>query len=194
VIVSSLTGYALLTSLLMTLAGGRVVVALEGGYNLKSISTSMEAVVRTLLGDPLPRFERTPEGPAFTAVRKPALQAIHDTMQALSQYWPVFLRTLAVIDSQPQLHPLEWLQPSPPVTMRTTKVAMQVEMNPMTTLAAVIPNSVNLHRSARVLMLTVAAYPLCNLISCGCCVEGTTTKIRVPKLVPSSETLAQSLA
>jgi hypothetical protein len=104
VIVSSLTGYALLTSLLMTLAGGRVVVALEGGYNLKSISTSMEAVVRTLLGDPLPRFERTPEGPAFTAVRKPALQAIHDTMQALSQYWPVFLRTLAVFDSQPQLY------------------------------------------------------------------------------------------
>ena len=48
------TGYAHLTSALLTLAGGRVVVALEGGYNLKSISTSMEAVVRSLLGEPPP--------------------------------------------------------------------------------------------------------------------------------------------
>jgi acetoin utilization deacetylase AcuC-like enzyme len=47
-----------MTALLKTLAGGKVVVALEGGYNLASISRSMEAVVRALLGDPAPTLER----------------------------------------------------------------------------------------------------------------------------------------
>jgi hypothetical protein len=83
----------------MTLAGGKVVVALEGGYNLKSISTSMEAVVRTLLGDALPRFDRRAEGGVtFTPVRRQGLQAISETMQALSPYWPVFQRTLSVFE------------------------------------------------------------------------------------------------
>ena len=43
-------GYAQMTNLLMGLAGGKVLAILEGGYNLKSISLSSEAVVRTLLG------------------------------------------------------------------------------------------------------------------------------------------------
>ena len=40
-----------MTNLLRGLAGGRVIVALEGGYNLRSISSSMEAVLRVLLGE-----------------------------------------------------------------------------------------------------------------------------------------------
>ena len=55
-------GYAHMTGLLKTLAGGRVVVALEGGYNLASISNSMEAVVRALLNDPLPSLDRVVQG------------------------------------------------------------------------------------------------------------------------------------
>ena len=47
-----------MTAMLKTLAGGRVVVALEGGYNLRSISRSMEAVVRVLLGESPPAFLR----------------------------------------------------------------------------------------------------------------------------------------
>ncbi|KAJ1493209.1 hypothetical protein T484DRAFT_1610676 [Baffinella frigidus] len=43
-------GYGQMTNMLRGLAGGRMVVALEGGYNLRSISRSMEAVVRVLLG------------------------------------------------------------------------------------------------------------------------------------------------
>ena len=44
-------GYAHMTSLLRSVTErGRVVVALEGGYNLVSIATCMEAVHRTLLG------------------------------------------------------------------------------------------------------------------------------------------------
>lgn len=43
-------GYAHMTHRLLSLAQGRLVVALEGGYNLTSISRSMEAVVRVLMG------------------------------------------------------------------------------------------------------------------------------------------------
>lgn len=49
-------GYHHLTKLLMNLANGKVVVALEGGYNLTSVEESMCACTSSLLGDPCPRF------------------------------------------------------------------------------------------------------------------------------------------
>ncbi|HEY2796434.1 MAG TPA: histone deacetylase [Thermoanaerobaculia bacterium] len=45
-------GYARLTQRLLGLAGGRVVLALEGGYNLDAIARSAEASLRALLGAP----------------------------------------------------------------------------------------------------------------------------------------------
>ncbi|KAJ7579149.1 histone deacetylase complex protein [Mycena floridula] len=45
-------GYAHMTHMLSGLANGRLVVALEGGYNLDSICVSASAVVRVLLGEP----------------------------------------------------------------------------------------------------------------------------------------------
>ncbi|KAG6916665.1 hypothetical protein DXG01_005889 [Tephrocybe rancida] len=45
-------GYAHMTHMLSGLAGGRLVVALEGGYNLESISNSAMAVTAVLLGEP----------------------------------------------------------------------------------------------------------------------------------------------
>lgn len=48
------TGYAHMTSRLAQLAGGRLVVALEGGYNVDSIAPSALAVVRVLLGEAPP--------------------------------------------------------------------------------------------------------------------------------------------
>ena len=50
------SGYAHMTAALCTLAAGRVVVALEGGYNLSSISNSAAAVAAVLLGDAPPRL------------------------------------------------------------------------------------------------------------------------------------------
>ncbi|KAI1893009.1 hypothetical protein AGOR_G00139390 [Albula goreensis] len=47
-------GYAHLTHLLMSLAAGRVILILEGGYNLTSISESMSMCTSTLLGDAPP--------------------------------------------------------------------------------------------------------------------------------------------
>ncbi len=45
-------GYAALTARLQSLAGGKVVLALEGGYALEAIAASSAACLRTLLGDP----------------------------------------------------------------------------------------------------------------------------------------------
>eukprot|EP01044_Picomonas_judraskeda_P012483 COSAG03_NODE_1789_length_3521_cov_2.148743_2_plen_640_part_00 len=88
-------GYALLTSLLMGLAGGKVVLALEGGYNLRSISQSSAACVATLLGDPVapdlalrhasaaaPGATRVALGPA-----QGARWAIRKTVAAHAEHW-----------------------------------------------------------------------------------------------------------
>jgi len=48
-------GYAAMTARLNELAGGRVVLALEGGYNLSAIASSAAACIRVLLGEPPPR-------------------------------------------------------------------------------------------------------------------------------------------
>lgn len=51
-------GYAHLTAQLTALAGGRVIVALEGGYNLSSIAHSMAACTHVLVGEALPPLAR----------------------------------------------------------------------------------------------------------------------------------------
>lgn len=43
-------GFSFLTRQLMSLAGGRVVLALEGGHDLTAICDASEACVSTLLG------------------------------------------------------------------------------------------------------------------------------------------------
>ena len=48
-------GYGEMTQMLMELAGGRIVLALEGGYNLDSISHAFAACTSALLGQTLPR-------------------------------------------------------------------------------------------------------------------------------------------
>lgn len=49
--------YAHMTHMLMSLAKGKVVVCLEGGYNLQSIAKSAVAVTRTLMGEPPDRLD-----------------------------------------------------------------------------------------------------------------------------------------
>lgn len=48
--VFSVTGFSFLTHQLMSLAGGRVVLVLEGGHDLTAICDASEACVSTLLG------------------------------------------------------------------------------------------------------------------------------------------------
>ncbi|XP_074873509.1 protein deacetylase HDAC6 isoform X1 [Carettochelys insculpta] len=73
--------YAHMTHLLLGLAGGRVVLVLEGGYNLVSISESMAMCTRTLLGDPLPEL-----GP-LAAPQPSALQSLARARAAHCKYW-----------------------------------------------------------------------------------------------------------
>ncbi|KAF8530591.1 hypothetical protein BU17DRAFT_79428 [Hysterangium stoloniferum] len=73
-------GYAHMTHMLSCLAGGKLAVALEGGYNLDSISRSALAVTQVLLG------EAPPELPPMVASEEATETIWHVTMQQ-SQYW-----------------------------------------------------------------------------------------------------------
>ncbi|MBN3319402.1 HDAC6 deacetylase, partial [Atractosteus spatula] len=73
--------YAHITHLLMSLAGGRVLVILEGGYNLNSISESMASCTSALLGDGLPPLAGLPP-PHPSAAR-----TINRVLRAQAPYW-----------------------------------------------------------------------------------------------------------
>ena len=69
-----------MTHMLKLFAGGKIVLALEGGYNLNSISEASVQCVRCLLGDTLsspPPLQPCSEG----------MQAIYKTLDALSPFW-----------------------------------------------------------------------------------------------------------
>ncbi|XP_061644669.1 histone deacetylase 6 [Phyllopteryx taeniolatus] len=75
-------GYAHLTHMLMSLACGRVLLVLEGGYNLTSISDSMAMCTSVLLGDP-PPFLAMPLLPPHHA----AVAAINEVIRYHAPYW-----------------------------------------------------------------------------------------------------------
>ncbi|XP_029467341.1 histone deacetylase 6 isoform X3 [Rhinatrema bivittatum] len=74
-------GYAHMTHLLLGLAAGRVVLVLEGGYNLTSISESMALCTRTLLGEAPPMLAK------LKSPQPSALQSIGNTIHAHRKYW-----------------------------------------------------------------------------------------------------------
>uniref|UniRef100_A0A6I8N9N3 Protein deacetylase HDAC6 n=1 Tax=Ornithorhynchus anatinus TaxID=9258 RepID=A0A6I8N9N3_ORNAN len=74
-------GYAHMTHLLMGLAGGRLVLVLEGGYNLSSISESMAMCTRTLLGDPPPVL------PWLRPLHPGALESLAQVTRIHRKYW-----------------------------------------------------------------------------------------------------------
>ncbi|KAM6924434.1 histone deacetylase 6 [Xenentodon cancila] len=75
-------GYAHLTRMLMSLAGGQVLLILEGGYNLTSISDSMAMCTSMLLGD-LPPSLATPLPPSHHS----AVAAINEVIRHHAPYW-----------------------------------------------------------------------------------------------------------
>ncbi|XP_030049781.1 protein deacetylase HDAC6 isoform X3 [Microcaecilia unicolor] len=74
-------GYAHMTHLLLGLAGGRVVLVLEGGYNLTSISESMSMCTRTLLGEAPPGLVK------LKSPQPSAQRSISNTIHAHLKYW-----------------------------------------------------------------------------------------------------------
>lgn len=59
----SLAGFGYLTKQLMGLAGGRIVLALEGGHDLTAICDASEACVSALLGNEVGEQETAARGP-----------------------------------------------------------------------------------------------------------------------------------
>jgi histone deacetylase 6 len=85
--------FAHLTHQLKALAGGKIVMALEGGYNLSSISNSFAACTRVLLGEDPPRL------PSVYPSRS-ALEVIKLTCQAHSFYWRALAMHIQVVKAE----------------------------------------------------------------------------------------------
>lgn len=74
-------GYCHMTQLLSGLANGKLILALEGGYNLASISASFVACVKVLLGDPCPAL------PVGLRASEKAIQSITNVITTHKKYW-----------------------------------------------------------------------------------------------------------
>ncbi len=77
----SSSGYAAMTRRIASLAEGRVVLALEGGYNLDAIASAAAACTRVLLGEDAPESDAGP--PNAVAER-----IIRRTLDAHRPFWP----------------------------------------------------------------------------------------------------------
>eukprot|EP00899_Mesostigma_viride_P002664 jgi/Mesvir1/12399/Mv00570-RA.1 len=84
-------GYAHLLHQLLALAGGRLVLALEGGYNLDAIACSYAACVAVMLGDPPPLL-----GPVAPSAL--ACAAIQAAVIEHARFWPPLAYARAVPD------------------------------------------------------------------------------------------------
>ncbi|KAJ3559715.1 hypothetical protein NM688_g166 [Phlebia brevispora] len=73
-------GYAHMTHMLSSLAGGKLVVALEGGYNVDAISRSALAVARVLLGEAPPEIEPM-------VASEDATETVWQVAMEQSKYW-----------------------------------------------------------------------------------------------------------
>jgi len=73
-------GYAHMTHMLSGLAGGHLVVALEGGYNLQSTAKSALAVTKVLLGEP-------PEELPPLVASEVATETVWLVAKEQSKYW-----------------------------------------------------------------------------------------------------------
>lgn len=78
-------GFNWMTHRLLTLAGGKMVLALEGGYSLRSISHSLAACLSAMLGDaPMPPAADAKEGAEMH------LDVIEEVRAFHSQWWRCF--------------------------------------------------------------------------------------------------------
>jgi acetoin utilization deacetylase AcuC-like enzyme len=86
----TVAGFAALTREVMAwaerLCGGRLVVLMEGGYDLDALAESMLATVQTLAGQPA----TDPLGPSpYREPQAEVERAVQRTRAAIAPYWPV---------------------------------------------------------------------------------------------------------
>jgi len=72
--------YGYMTHHLSCLAEGKVIVALEGGYNLGTISECAVMCARALLGDPIPSVKSE-------AVKESAIHTVRDVIKTQRKFW-----------------------------------------------------------------------------------------------------------
>ena len=80
-------GFGAMTRSLLRECGGRLLLALEGGYSLKQLPQCALACVRALLGEPPSEAEAAAEAAGADACEA-ARKAVAATLQAHAPYWP----------------------------------------------------------------------------------------------------------
>ncbi|XP_050259424.1 histone deacetylase 15 [Quercus robur] len=86
-------GYAQMTQMLTALSGGKLLVILEGGYNLRSISSSATAVIKVLLGE-------IPECGLDILPSKAGVQTVLEVLQIQMNFWPTLGPRFSDLQSQ----------------------------------------------------------------------------------------------
>lgn len=76
--------YGYFTHWLSALANGRIILCLEGGYNVNSISHSMSMCTKALFSDPLPLLHISSR---WNGISSSALETLRNVMQTQSEHW-----------------------------------------------------------------------------------------------------------
>lgn len=74
--------YGYFTHWLSSLANGKIILCLEGGYNVNSISHAMAMCTKALLGDPLPMLNTAGKMPSASCI-----QTIENVCSVHAKYW-----------------------------------------------------------------------------------------------------------
>ncbi|XP_020255975.1 histone deacetylase 15-like isoform X1 [Asparagus officinalis] len=90
-------GYAQMTHMLTSLSQGKLLVVLEGGYNLRSISSSATAVVKVLLG------ENPVHEMSYTMPSKAGLVTVLQVLKIQLNFWPSLESNYTTLRSQWEL-------------------------------------------------------------------------------------------
>ncbi|KAL4346488.1 hypothetical protein GQ457_17G026140 [Hibiscus cannabinus] len=94
-------GYAQMTHMLSALSGGKLLVILEGGYNLRSISSSATSVIKVLLGE---SRECEPEN---MVPSKAGLHTVLEVLKIQMNYWPNLSSSFEKLQSQWGMYSVE---------------------------------------------------------------------------------------
>ncbi|KAL3529320.1 hypothetical protein ACH5RR_008642, partial [Cinchona calisaya] len=87
-------GFAQMTEMLCALSDGKLLVILEGGYNLRSISSSATAVIKVLLG------ESSACNLDSIVPSKSGLRTIFEVLKIQTKYWPALESTFSRLQSR----------------------------------------------------------------------------------------------
>ncbi|KAM0852262.1 hypothetical protein ACQ4PT_051863 [Festuca glaucescens] len=87
-------GYSRMASMLTACSEGKLLIILEGGYNLRSISSSATEVVKVLLGD------SPSHSTGAAAPSKEGMQTVLQVLEIQQKYWPVLVPIFASLQAR----------------------------------------------------------------------------------------------